>query len=119
MRYDARHLGSGVWGVWDRGTSSWVGTGLGETEARQQAMDLDVVNGTYGQRPGSDRREVRPPVTVDVCVWAPAGELDWWVRERHRWWGRVRDGDGRLRWLRGDRLRLHRDEHDDGPDPGG
>jgi hypothetical protein len=30
----------------------------------------------------ADRREVDPPVEVQVATWSPAGKLDWWVRER-------------------------------------
>jgi len=110
--------------VWDRATTSWVATGLGEAEAHQRAMDLDVINSAYGQRSPADRREVRPARPVDVCLWTPAGELDWWVRERRRWWGRVRGEGGRLRWLSADRLRLHRAdcqegaEREDGSEPG-
>jgi hypothetical protein len=34
-----------------------------------------------------------------------AGQLDWWVRERREWWGRVRGADGRQRWIRAVDLR--------------
>jgi len=27
-------------------------------------------------------------------------QLDWWVKERREWWGRVRGPDGRQRWVR-------------------
>lgn len=109
MRFDARHIGSGIWGVWDSATSSWRATDLGEQEARRQAMDLDVVYSPYGQREERDRREVRPPVVVDTATWAAGGELDWWVRERRQWWGRVRGADGSQRWVRADELRAQRD----------
>jgi hypothetical protein len=34
-----------------------------------------------------------------------AGQLDWWVKERQEWWGRVRAADGRQRWIRAVDLR--------------
>jgi hypothetical protein len=42
----------------------------------------------------ADRREVDPPIQVEM---ATAGRLDWWVKERQQWWGRVRGADGRQR----------------------
>jgi hypothetical protein len=41
------------------------------------AMDLDP-----SQYAEADRREVDPPVEVQVATWFPAGTLDWWVKER-------------------------------------
>jgi hypothetical protein len=32
-----RHVGSGVWGIWDGGVMSWRATDLAEGDARQQA----------------------------------------------------------------------------------
>jgi hypothetical protein len=32
-------------------------------------------------------------------TWSPGGRLDWWVKERQQWWGRVRGKDGRQRWI--------------------
>ena len=32
-------------------------------------------------------------------------ELDWWVKERLEWFGRVRGADGRQRWIRAVDLR--------------
>ena len=43
MRFDARHVGSGVWGIWDGGVMSWRATDLAEDEAHQQAADLNVI----------------------------------------------------------------------------
>jgi hypothetical protein len=31
---------------------------------------------------------------VETATWSRAGQLDWWVRERREWWGRVRGADG-------------------------
>ena len=51
----------------------------------------------YGE---ADRREVDPPVEVQVAKWSAAGTLDWWVKERQQWLGRVRGHDGRQKWIR-------------------
>ena len=101
----ARHIGSGLWGVWDGGVMSWKAVDLGENEAKQTAMDLDVVFDQYGERANADRREVRPPVLVESVTWQAAGELDYWVRERGEWWGRVRGPDGHQLWMRAADLR--------------
>jgi hypothetical protein len=42
---------------------------------------------------------VNPPVPVDVATWPHAGTLDWWVKERQQWLGRVRGADVRQRWI--------------------
>ena len=53
----------------------------------------------------ADRREVDPPIQVETATWSPAGQLDWWVKERQEWFGRVRGVDGRQRWIRAVDLR--------------
>jgi hypothetical protein len=55
--------------------------------------------------PDPDRRVVDPPVPVDVATWSHAGTLDWWVKERQQWLGRVRGADGRQRWIKAVDLR--------------
>jgi hypothetical protein len=52
------------------------------------------------QRAEADRREVDPPIEVQAATWSAGGQLDWWVKERQEWWGRVRGLDGRQRWIR-------------------
>src|SRR5829696_6455858 len=47
--------------------------------------DLDPIQ--YSE---ADRRAVDPPVEVQVATWSPAGTLDWWMKERREWTGRVR-----------------------------
>jgi hypothetical protein len=42
------------------------------------------------QKDPEDRREVRPPIEVESAIWSPSGQLDWWVKERQEWCGRVR-----------------------------
>jgi hypothetical protein len=56
----------------------------------------------YGE---TDRREVDPPIDVEVATWSAAGTLDWWVKERQQWLGRVRGPDGRQRWIKAADLR--------------
>ena len=61
--------------------------------------DLDPSQ--YGE---ADRREVNPPLEVE-SAWSAGGTLDWWVRERREWFGRVRGPDGRQRWIKATDLR--------------
>jgi hypothetical protein len=110
MRFDARHIGSGVWGVWDGGVMSWRGTDLSENEAKQRAADLNVMFDQYGNRDPKDRREVQPPIAVESATWSTAGQLDYWVRERFEWWGRVRGSDGHPVWIRAVDLRQAKDD---------
>ena len=53
----------------------------------------------------ADRREVDPPIPVEAATWSKAGQLDWWVKDRQEWWGRVRGAGGRQRWIRAADLR--------------
>ena len=53
----------------------------------------------------ADRREVDPPIEVQTATWSQAGRLDWWVKDRQEWWGRVRGAKGRQRWIRAVDLR--------------
>ena len=105
MRFEARHIGSGQWGVYDGGVMGWRAVDLGEDEACQMAMDMDVVYNQYGQRTPDERREVQPPIEVEMATWAAAGTLDYWVRERGEWWGRVRRPDGHQAWIKARDLR--------------
>jgi hypothetical protein len=61
------------------------------------------------QKDPNDRREVHPPIQVESATWSPGGQLDWWVKERQQWWGRVRGQDGRQRWVKAADLRLARE----------
>jgi hypothetical protein len=105
VRFEARHIGSGRWGVYDGGVMGWRAVDLGEDEACQMAMDMDVVYNQYGQRTADERREVRPPMEVETATWSAGGTLDYWVRERGEWWGRVRGPDGRQMWIKAKDLR--------------
>jgi hypothetical protein len=69
----------------------------------------DVNPDRYGE---ADRREVDPPVQVEAATWSPEGTLDWWVKERQEWWGRVRGADGRQRWVKAADLRRKNDGED-------
>jgi hypothetical protein len=53
----------------------------------------------------ADRRVVEPPIEVESAAWSTAGTLDWWVKERQQWLGRVRGPDGRQRWVKATDLR--------------
>jgi hypothetical protein len=105
MRFDARHIGSGVWGVFDAGVMGWRATDLAEDEAHQQAADLNITFNQYGQRNEDERRRVDPAIEVESASWSAAGELDWWVKERQEWFGRVRRPDGRQEWINAADLR--------------
>jgi hypothetical protein len=67
-------------------------------------MDLDPSQ--YGE---ADRREVNPPIDVEAATWSLGGQLDWWVKERREWWGRVRGQDGHQKWVKADDLRPARE----------
>ena len=62
--------------------------------------DFDL--GQYGD---GDRRKADPPVEVEAATWSAAGQLDWWVKERQQWLGRVRGPDGRQKWVKAADLR--------------
>jgi hypothetical protein len=66
---------------------------------------MDLSNDDLEEIADADRREVDPPIQVETATWSKAGQLDWWVRERREWWGRVRGADGRRRWIRAVDLR--------------
>jgi hypothetical protein len=66
---------------------------------------MDLSNGEVQQHAEADRREVDPPIQVESATWSPGGQLDWWVKERQEWWGRVRGVDGRQRWIKAADLR--------------
>jgi len=40
------------------------------------------------------------PSQVDTATWSRACQLDWWVKERKQWLGRIRGADGRQRWIK-------------------
>ena len=66
---------------------------------------MDLSDDEVQQRAGADRRVVDPPIQVDTATWSTAGRLDWWVKERREWWGRVRGANGRQRWIKAVDLR--------------
>jgi hypothetical protein len=61
---------------------------------------MDLTDDDLEQMAEADRREVDPAIQVEAATWSKAGQLDWWVRERREWWGRVRGANGRQRWIR-------------------
>jgi hypothetical protein len=66
---------------------------------------MDLSDDDLEQFAEADRREVDPPIQVEIATWSKAGQLDWWVRERREWWGRVRGANGRQRWVKAADLR--------------
>jgi hypothetical protein len=66
---------------------------------------MDLSDNDVQQHAEADRREVDPPMQVETATWSKAGQLDWWMKERQEWWGRVRGADGRQRWIRAADLR--------------
>jgi hypothetical protein len=62
--------------------------------------DLDPSH--YGE---GDRRAVDPPIEVESATWSAGGQLDWWVKERQQWLGRVRGPDGKQRSIKAADLR--------------
>jgi len=66
---------------------------------------MDLSDDDLEEIAAADRREVDPPIPVETTTWSGAGQLDWWVKERLEWWGRVRGADGRQRWVRAVDLR--------------
>jgi hypothetical protein len=69
---------------------------------------MDLSDDELLHRAEADRREVDPPIQVDTATWSEAGQLDWWVKERQEWWGRIRGANGRQRWVRAVDLRRAR-----------
>jgi hypothetical protein len=67
--------------------------------------DMDLSDAELRRRAEADRRELDPPIEVEAATWSPGGQLDWWVKERREWWGRVRGQDGHQRWIRAVDLR--------------
>jgi hypothetical protein len=69
---------------------------------------MDLGDADLPQSAESDGRAVDPPIPVESATWTRAGQLDWWVRDRQEWWGRVGGADGRQRWIRAVDLRRAR-----------
>jgi hypothetical protein len=89
-----------VWGIFDAGVMGGVQPTSLRTMPKQQAADLSVTFNQYGQRNEADRVQVDPPIEVESATWTPAGKPDWWVKERREWFGRVRNPDGRQKWVK-------------------
>jgi hypothetical protein len=58
----------------------------------------------YG-RDANQHHGVNPAIPLESATWTAAGELDYWVRNRAEWWGRVRGPDGHHVWKRASDLR--------------
>jgi hypothetical protein len=66
---------------------------------------MDPSDADVQRRAEADGREVDPVIQVETATWSAGGQLDWWVKERQEWWGRVRGAGGRQRWIRAVDLR--------------
>jgi hypothetical protein len=76
----------------------WFGVAL--FRLAESVFELPMEDFDPSQYLEADRREVDPPVEVQVATWSVAGQLHWWVTERREWLGRVRGSDGRQRWIK-------------------
>jgi hypothetical protein len=43
---------------------------------------MDLSDAEVQRRDAADRREVNPPIEVELAMWSAGGQLDWWVKER-------------------------------------
>jgi hypothetical protein len=66
---------------------------------------MDLSDDELQRRTDADRRVVDPPIPVESATWSLGGQLDWWVKERQQWLGRVRGKDGHQRWVKAADLR--------------
>jgi hypothetical protein len=71
----------------------------------ESVFESDMQDLDPAQYAEADRREVDPPIEVEAATWSAGGTLDWWVKERREWFGRLRGKDGRQRWIRATDLR--------------
>ena len=69
---DVRHLAPGVPSALQNRKHALISCDLTDKDLLQPAQ--------------ADRREVDPPIPVDMATWS-AGRLDYWVKERQRWLG--------------------------------
>jgi hypothetical protein len=75
--------------------------GLSSAQIRVHVQSLmEWSEHDFEQIPEVDRRAIDPPISVETATWSRAGQLDWWVKERQQWLGRVRVVDGKQRWIR-------------------
>jgi hypothetical protein len=97
--------GSSGFGVWDGAVNGWRATGLDDEEkANELATNLDVQYDAHGPRAADKVRHVEPAQAVQRVTWT-SGQLDVWICDRDKWFGRVRDPNGRICWVRGSELR--------------
>jgi hypothetical protein len=69
-----------------RVSSDWGVPLLPEDRSRVRCPMRDFDPSQYAE---ADRRQVKPPVEVESASWAPGRTLDWSVKERQQWLGRV------------------------------
>ena len=88
-----------------RGSRLPTRSGSRPPESAACSNQYDLSDDELGQISESDRLAVNPPIQVATATWARVGRLDWWVKERLAWRGRVRGADGRQCWIRAVDLR--------------
>jgi hypothetical protein len=71
---------------------------------------MDLSDDDLQQVAEADRRPVDPPIEVELATWSAGGTLDWWVKDRQKWFGRVRGANGRQRWVKAADLRPAKSE---------
>jgi hypothetical protein len=59
----------------------------------------------YSSVPMQIAEQSTHPIEVQTATWSPGGQLDWWMKERQEWFGRVRGANGRQRWIKAVDLR--------------
>jgi hypothetical protein len=89
-----------VWGIWDGGVMSWRATiSLRTTpgSSRQTSMSPSTSTGNatkpIAEKSARRSRWSQPPGLLE-------GDLDYLVKERQEWWGRVRRPDRHHVWIR-------------------
>jgi len=104
-----------VWVGWFRVAAKSAGVrGRGQGSAGRPTAQRRGLDASTGRRIlvvagppvwGGERAMLDPPMEVESASWSAAGELDWWVKERQEWSGRVRKPDGRQEWIKAADLR--------------
>ncbi|WBQ08737.1 hypothetical protein [Kribbella sp. CA-293567] len=88
--------GDGTFGVWDGAVNGWRTTGQTLDVAERTKVDLDLQFNAHGPRLADDVRPVEPAQLIERAVAWESVELDTWLRDGGRWYGKIRDRDGHV-----------------------